>query len=59
MKTEKHQNVDFTKLNASVTDFLIFGPEVSTSINKMSFLDFRGCMLKSEIKFSYSKKYQT
>ncbi|CAH0335397.1 hypothetical protein FVB9288_01038 [Flavobacterium sp. CECT 9288] len=51
------KDVDFTKLNASVTDFLIFGPEVSTSINKMSFLDFRGLYVKNlKSKFSYSKK---
>ena len=51
------KNVDFTKLNASLTDFLIFGPEVSTSIDKMSFLDFRGLYVKNlKSKFSYSKK---
>ena len=51
------KDLDFTKLNASVTDFLILGPDVTTSINKMSFLDFRGLYVKNlSSKFSYSKK---
>ena len=51
------KDLDFTKLNASVTDFLIFGPDVTTKINKMSFLDFRGLYVKNlSSKFSYSKK---
>ncbi|WP_370566832.1 translocation/assembly module TamB domain-containing protein [Flavobacterium sp. GP15] len=54
---ENPKDVDFTKLNASVTDFMIFGPEVTTTINKMSFLDFRGLYVKNlKSKFSYSKK---
>lgn len=51
------KDLDFTKLNASVTDFLIFGPDVTTNINKMSFLDFRGLYVKNlKSKFTYSKK---
>ena len=51
------KDLDFTKLNAYVTDFLIFGPDVTTSIHKMSFLDFRGLYVKNlSSKFSYSKK---
>ena len=51
------KNLDFTKLNASVTNFLIFGPDVSASINKMSFLDFRGLYVRNlQSNFSYSKK---
>ncbi|MFV8334765.1 translocation/assembly module TamB domain-containing protein [Flavobacterium sp. RSP29] len=51
------KDLDFTKLNASVTDFNIYGPEVTTMINKMSFLDFRGLYVKDlSSKFSYSKK---
>ena len=54
---ENPKDVDFTKLNASVTDFMIFGPEVTTTIKKMSFLDFRGLYVKNlKSKFSYSKK---
>ncbi|MCK8140954.1 translocation/assembly module TamB [Flavobacterium sp. I-SCBP12n] len=54
---ENPKDVDFTKLNASVTNFMIFGPEVTTTINKMSFLDFRGLYVKNlKSKFSYSKK---
>jgi hypothetical protein len=29
--------VNFKRLNASITDFFTYGPDVSTSINKMSF----------------------
>lgn len=51
------KELNFSKLNASVTDFLIFGPDVSTTINKMSFLDFRGLYVKNlQSKFTYSKK---
>ncbi|MFV8269609.1 translocation/assembly module TamB domain-containing protein [Flavobacterium sp. GT2N3] len=54
---ENPKNLDFTKLNASVTDFQIYGPVVTTIINKMSFLDFRGLYVKNlSSKFSYSKK---
>ncbi|MCL6461037.1 MAG: translocation/assembly module TamB [Flavobacterium micromati] len=51
------KDVDFTKLNASVTNFLIFGPDVTTDINTMSFLDFRGLYVKNlKSKFFYTKK---
>ena len=54
---ENPKDLDFTKLNASVTDFLIYGPDVTTNINKMSFLDFRGLYVKNlKSKFTYSKK---
>ena len=54
---ENPKDLNFTKLNASVTDFLIFGPDVTTTINKMSFLDFRGLYVKNlKSKFTYSKK---
>lgn len=51
------KDLDFTKLNASVTDFQIYGPDVTTMINKMSFLDFRGLYVKNlSSKLSYSRK---
>jgi hypothetical protein len=51
------KDVDFTKLNASVTNFQIFGPDVTTDINTMSFLDFRGLYVKNlKSKFLYTKK---
>lgn len=54
---ENPKDLDFTKLNASVTDFKIYGPDVTTMINRMSFLDFRGLYVKNlSSKFSYSKK---
>jgi hypothetical protein len=56
MKTEKTQKCRFYKIECIGDWFFNFGPEVSTSINKMSFLDFRGCMLKSEIEIFIFKK---
>jgi hypothetical protein len=54
---DKPKDLDFTKLNASVTDFKIYGSEVTTMINKMSFLDFRGLYVKNlTSKLSYSRK---
>jgi hypothetical protein len=37
MKIENPKDLDFTKLNASLTDFQIYGPEVTSMIDKMSF----------------------
>ncbi|MCI4443766.1 MAG: translocation/assembly module TamB [Lentimicrobium sp.] len=52
------KDVDFTKLNASVSDLKVYGPEVNTIINKMSFQDHRGIFVKSlSGKFSYTKKH--
>ena len=57
---EDPKDVDFTKLNASVTDFLIFGSDVTTNIKKMSFMDFRGLYVKNlSSKFTYSQKSLT
>lgn len=51
------KDVDFTKLNASVSDFKIKGPNVTTNIEKMTFHDHRGLIVKNLVsKFSYSKK---
>lgn len=36
------KSVDFTKLDASLSGFKIYGPDVTTKINKMSFRDHRG-----------------
>jgi virulence-associated protein VapD len=50
-------SVNFSKLNASVDDFQLYGSEVTTIINKMSFLDHRGLYVENlSSKFSYSKK---
>ncbi len=51
------KEVDFTKLAISLVDFKIYGPDVTTFIEKMSFLDHRGIFVKNlSSKFSYSKK---
>jgi hypothetical protein len=51
------KEVDFTKLNASISDFKLYGPNVNTTIDKMSFLDHRGIFVVNlSSKFSYTKK---
>lgn len=51
------KEVDFSKLNATVTNFKIKGPVVTTSIDKMSFQDHRGLFVEDfKTKFTYTKK---
>ena len=51
------KDVDFTRLNAQISNFQILGPEVETNINQLSFKDHRGVFLKKlTAKFSYNKK---
>ena len=50
-------DVDFTKINAIVTDFKIIGPNVYTNVNEMSFMDHRGVFVEDlKSKFTYTKK---
>ncbi len=52
------KDVDFTNLNASVSDFQIHGPNVTTQIERMSFLDHRGLFVKNLVSnFTYTKKH--
>lgn len=50
---ETPKSVDFTRLNISLTNFKIYGPEVYANIQKMSFLDHRGMYVKN-LKGNYS-----
>ncbi|WP_081824682.1 translocation/assembly module TamB domain-containing protein [Flavobacterium seoulense] len=51
------KDVDFEKVNIELTDFKLHGPNVNTTINKLSFLDYRGLFIeKLSTVFSYSKK---
>ncbi len=51
------KDVDFTKLNIALSKFQIYGPNVNTNIDKMSFWDHRGIFVKNlSSKFSYTKK---
>ena len=51
------KEVDFTKLNTSINDFKIYGPNVNTIINTMSFSDHHGIFIKNlSSEFSYTKK---
>jgi hypothetical protein len=58
---ENHQvpkDVDFTKINASISDFKIYGPDVTTKIKKLSFQDHRGLFVKNiSSQFTYTKKH--
>ena len=50
-------DVDFTKLNAVVTNFKIIGTNVYTNFEEMSFLDHRGLFVEDlKSKFTYTKK---
>ena len=47
----------FTKINAVVKNFKIYGPDVTTIIEELSFLDYRGLEIKElESDFTYTKK---
>lgn len=49
--------LDFTKLNAYISDFKLYGPDVNTNIHRFSFLDHRGLYVSNFAgKFSYTKK---
>jgi len=51
------QFLDFTKLNAYISDFKLYGPEITTTIHRFSFLDHRGLYVSNFTgKFSYTKK---
>nr|MBP6758827.1 translocation/assembly module TamB [Flavobacterium sp.] len=52
------KDVDFTKINLAATALRIYGPEVSTTVNKLSFQDHRGIFVEDlSTKFSYTKKH--
>ncbi|MCD0468560.1 translocation/assembly module TamB domain-containing protein [Flavobacterium sp. JAS] len=49
--------LDFKKLNAYISDFKLYGPDVNTMIHRFSFLDHRGLYVSNFAgKFSYTKK---
>jgi hypothetical protein len=49
--------LDFKKLNAYISDFKLYGPDVNTIIHRFSFLDHRGLYVSNFAgKFSYTKK---
>jgi hypothetical protein len=52
----KKAAVDFSEIKASLSDFKILGPDVTTKINAMSFKDIRGLeVINLKTDFSYSK----
>lgn len=51
------KDVDFTNLNAFISDFKISGPNVDTKIHRLSFKDHRGLYVTNFTSvFSYSKE---
>ncbi|MEP6806305.1 MAG: translocation/assembly module TamB domain-containing protein [Flavobacterium sp.] len=49
--------LDFTKLNAYISDFKLYGPDVTTTIHRFSFLDHRGLYVSNFAgKLTYTKK---
>ncbi|MDR6759976.1 hypothetical protein J2Y38_000155 [Flavobacterium sp. 2755] len=51
------QFLDFKKLNAYISDFKLYGPDVNTIIHRFSFQDHRGLYVSNFTgKFSYTKK---
>ena len=55
---ENPTDVDFTKINLAATALRIYGAEVSTTINALSFQDHRGIFVEDlSTKFSYNAKH--
>ncbi|KRB58142.1 translocation/assembly module TamB domain-containing protein [Flavobacterium sp. Root186] len=51
------QFLNFKKLNAYISDFKLYGPDVTTIIHRFSFQDHRGLYVSNFTgKFSYTKK---
>jgi hypothetical protein len=52
------KDLDFKKLNVELSNFKIFGPEVTTNIMKMAFLDHHGLFVENlDGKFTYTLKH--
>ena len=53
---ENPKDVDFTNLNVSASNFKVYGPDVTTNINSMTFKDHRGLVVEDlKSKFTYTK----
>ena len=56
LNRDKPIDVDFTNLSAVVKKFKIYGPDVTTNIEEMSFKDHRGVVVEHlKSKFTYTK----
>jgi hypothetical protein len=44
MKIKKPVDIDFTKLNTTLSNFLLYGPDLKTKIVEMSFWIIVVCM---------------
>jgi hypothetical protein len=52
------KDLDFKRLNIELSNFKIFGPDLTTNIMKMSFLDHRGLFVENlDGKFTYTLKH--
>lgn len=55
---ENPKSVDFTKINLAATALKVYGPEVTTTINSLSFQDHRGIFVEDlSTKLSYTQKH--
>ena len=55
---ENPKDVDFTKIDLKATALKIYGPEVSTTVNSLSFQDHRGIFVEDlSTKFTYNEKH--
>jgi len=51
------RDAEFTKVNAELTNFKLYGPDVDIKIDHLSFLDYRGLFAEDlSTVFSYTKK---
>ncbi len=51
------RDAEFTQINAELSQFQILGSNVTTSIDRLSFLDYRGLYVKNaSTQFSYTKE---
>lgn len=44
---EEPKNIDYSKIYLILNNFTILGPDIKTSIQKMSFLDYRGLFIRN------------
>ncbi|HEX8576483.1 MAG TPA: translocation/assembly module TamB domain-containing protein, partial [Flavobacterium sp.] len=52
------KNLELSKIDASLNNFQIYGPDITTKINKMSFKDHRGLVVENMYaQFAYTKKH--
>ncbi|WP_255512735.1 translocation/assembly module TamB domain-containing protein [Flavobacterium sp. GT3R68] len=55
---EALKTLDLTKLDSEISNFMVYGPDVTMNIKKMAFRDHRGLYVENlSSNFTYTKKY--